>query len=531
MSTFNELIDFTRSTTGTYLDSVVYGEELVTNGTFDSGTTGWFTSPSGGVTGSVVNGEYNLNNTAGGGKGVTQVFKTQAGKTYKITATARKISGISAFLVAAQTNWGFSDNLAYASTTSSSNVELSVTFKAVDEESYVYLRSDAVGVTVFDNVSVKEIIGGQVSGTPLLRTAAINEPRLEYDASGNPLGLLIEEARTNFIGSSLFDTAYTNQSVTRVLNQSGAPDGTSTATKVLETGGTAFHRTFTLMTFISGNIYTQSVYAKSIGGRVLQLTVGGQSFGAIHVNFDLENGVVGSSVGYTSASITDAGNGWYRCVATATATQTNSTDSSIVSVTSPTSGRLESFTGDTSKGLLVFGHQVEAGAFPTSYIPTSGSAVTRAADIASLPVERFGYNQAQGSVVVSGHYSGLGSLGSSGVFELNTASNGVELRLAQASGEIQGYDNNGIFVSNAGNVPVNSDFKIALGFVVGGTNAAASYNGSITNAYASVDVNTVSSIELFKHDVNLGRILNGHLKSVQYYPLRLSNARLQALTS
>ena len=34
MSTFNELIDFTRSTTGTYLDSVVYGDELVTNGTF-----------------------------------------------------------------------------------------------------------------------------------------------------------------------------------------------------------------------------------------------------------------------------------------------------------------------------------------------------------------------------------------------------------------------------------------------------------------------------------------------------------------
>ena len=41
MSTFNELIDFTRSTTGTYLDSVVYGDELVTNGTFDTNTSGW----------------------------------------------------------------------------------------------------------------------------------------------------------------------------------------------------------------------------------------------------------------------------------------------------------------------------------------------------------------------------------------------------------------------------------------------------------------------------------------------------------
>jgi len=192
----------------------------------------------------------------------------------------------------------------------------------------------------------------------------------------------------------------------------------------------------------------------------------------------------------------------------------------------------QTFTGDGT-GHYIWGIQIEQGSFPTSYIPTSGSAVTRAADVASLAVSEFGYNQDQGTVVVSGHYAGLGYLGTSGVFELNqavTAPNGVELRLAQASGEIQGYDNNGNFISGAGNVPVNSDFKIALGFVVGGTNAAASYNGSTTNAYASVDVNTVDSIEFFKHDVNLNRMLNGHLKSVQYYPLRLSNAQLQALT-
>ena len=53
MSTFNELIDFTRSTTGTYLDSVVYGEELVTNGTFDNNIDGWS------VTGSAALGAWN----------------------------------------------------------------------------------------------------------------------------------------------------------------------------------------------------------------------------------------------------------------------------------------------------------------------------------------------------------------------------------------------------------------------------------------------------------------------------------------
>ena len=54
-----------------------------------------------------------------------------------------------------------------------------------------------------DNVSVKEVIGGQVSGTPLLRTAAVHEPRLEYDAQGNALGLLIEKGRTNLMTQSI----------------------------------------------------------------------------------------------------------------------------------------------------------------------------------------------------------------------------------------------------------------------------------------------------------------------------------------
>ena len=62
-----------------------------------------------------------------------------------------------------------------------------------------YLAVAGQAIHIIDNISVKEVIGGQVSGTPLLRTAAVDEPRLEYDAQGNALGLLIEEARTNLL--------------------------------------------------------------------------------------------------------------------------------------------------------------------------------------------------------------------------------------------------------------------------------------------------------------------------------------------
>lgn len=94
MSTFNELIDFTRSTTGTYLDSVVYGPELVTNGTFDNDLTGWTTGSN--VTSVYYSGAAQL--TLGGALTSTganwfsqSVFET--GKLYFVTFDATYVSG------------------------------------------------------------------------------------------------------------------------------------------------------------------------------------------------------------------------------------------------------------------------------------------------------------------------------------------------------------------------------------------------------------------------------------------------------
>ena len=521
MSTFNELIDFTRSTTGTYLDSVVYGDELVTNGDFATDSD-WIKT--GNLT-AISNGTATIGETAGNGS-IRQEDSLIVGKSYIVKFDITAISSASAFL--AFRNDGFS-SVGSAVISFGSNLSIST-------YSQVFVATGSVvNFTVgggnsslaIDNISVKEVIGGQVSGTPLLRTAAINEPRLEYDASGNPLGLLIEQARTNLVTSSLFNTAYQDQSVTRVLNQSGAPDGTSTATKVLETGGTAFHRTFALMFFSSGSTYTQSVYAKSIGGRALQLTLGASAFGGIHVNFDLENGAVGSNVGYTSASITDAGNGWYRCVATTTASQSYGTDSSIVSVTSPTSGRLESFAGDTSKGLLVFGHQVETGAFPTSYIPTSGSTVTRAKDVSDVPVERFGYNTAKGSIVVYAQSNKPAT--SVYAFELSADfadrmfskfHDGEHLRVR--------VNNADTAIIDAGNIATGELAKLGARFANNDFAVSIDGNTPVTDTNGAVNLN--ASVLKIGQSLSNGEHLNGHIKQIQYYPKRLSNTELQLLT-
>ena len=195
MSTFNELIDFTRSTTGTYLDSVVYGSESVINGEFNDGTTGWSAPYQSTI--STVNNALRITST-NDNPYATQDVVVEAGKKYVVTfnVLARSAGSTSVF---------FGSETGLAKTDLGSHPILPndfYVFNVVATTDVLNIQFVGHSLSVgnyfdVDNVSVKEVIGGQVSGTPLLRTAAINEPRLEYDAQGNALGLLIEEARTN----------------------------------------------------------------------------------------------------------------------------------------------------------------------------------------------------------------------------------------------------------------------------------------------------------------------------------------------
>ena len=113
MSTFNELIDFTRSTTGTYLDSVVYGDELVTNGTFDTDLTGWTIVNSGGQTVEQTGGQLRLFTTGAYIDARQLVANTTSGKTYAITFDYTKVSGggFSLVINGIQTNYSSSGTI------------------------------------------------------------------------------------------------------------------------------------------------------------------------------------------------------------------------------------------------------------------------------------------------------------------------------------------------------------------------------------------------------------------------------------
>jgi len=128
------------------------GTELVTNGTFDTDTSGWeILSP---ATHTVTSGEYVLT-TTGSGQGASQSFSTVVGETYVVSADVRNGTASSTFLVATYSANQFSGSYGYASTSSSTTVSLQVTFTADSTTSWVYLRGGSAGTHIFDNISVR----------------------------------------------------------------------------------------------------------------------------------------------------------------------------------------------------------------------------------------------------------------------------------------------------------------------------------------------------------------------------------------
>jgi hypothetical protein len=201
-------------------------------------------------------------------------------------------------------------------------------------------------------------------------------PRINYEGGNGHF--LLEPSRTNLVTDSEYFDIYTKSNATITDNDSTSPEGVDNAASLAGNGASTSHYIYrNYGSATSGTSYTFSFFAKKGSLNYVQFVAGSGAFGVLHQNYDLENGVLGSSSGSVDSFIEDYGNGWYRVGTTITATASTTIVPFIALANSSTMSRLASFA--TSNDVKIYGLQIEAG-YLTSYIPTYGSTVTRAAE-------------------------------------------------------------------------------------------------------------------------------------------------------
>jgi hypothetical protein len=247
-------------------------------------------------------------------------------------------------------------------------------------------------VSLTDKLTYTGGNGTFVGSDGFIQRATTNIPRFDHDPlSRRSLGLLSEVERTNLLQrSEEFDNAYwvkTRASVT--ANTASAPAGNVTAGKFVEdTTASATHRIDSGPISASSGATTFSLYAKAAERNRLTISFDGNPGGtpsSAGCVFDLSTGAVGSpsatgNISNATASLANAGGGWYRVILTASASAafTATCRINLMNATGV------SYTGDGTSGIFIWGAQLEAASAPSTYIPTTTTAVTRTADSAVI---------------------------------------------------------------------------------------------------------------------------------------------------
>ena len=391
--------------------------------------------------------------------------------------------------------------------------------------------------------------GTYIDENRVLKYASNNVPRFDHDFdTGESLGLLIEESGTNLFTYSNFSQSTPTSRpsgwdgwnpATFLTSQTLSPDGVDYGVfhGAINQNGGGFRKDITGL--VPGGTYYVTYHVKGLTSTELTYftnnnargTTTGTADGAQNVSWFAATQVKFECVNLNGTGASGSGQivltqDWQRFGGTIVADNAGSARIIISNNVSDTG------TGNEDGGgtWMIWGAQLELGAFPTSYIPTSGSSVTRAVDIAKITGTNFTdfYNQTEGTILINWSTSNTAR---SVPYALSdgTDTNRIAVYTTPSSNLLVSYTASpaGGFDQSVGNLSF-AEGKYAIGYVTGDTQPV--YNGTLGTTITEVNLPTNNRLNIGVGANGTAYQFSGHISNFCYYNKRLPNAQLQGLT-
>ena len=393
--------------------------------------------------------------------------------------------------------------------------------------------------------------GTYVDSSGYIASASTDVARLTHNSSGSRLGLLVEEQVVQICPTSETTAAGTGTAVT-TSNTGPAPDNANTAELMSETVTNGEHwcgtKTSTANVDLD-SIYCYSVFLKRPATNATQYAVvtflyatSDRRFTQV---FDLSAGSTsgcatrsrGNPVD-TASGIEDFGNGWYRCwVSHRSRSTTETTGQGIVQFSNsanPTTWIVDtypSYNVTSAKDLLVWGHQIEKGARPSSYIPNSGTgSVTRSADLAHVLDSSITSWGSPGALVV--HFYPPGQAGTLiSTDDASTAQVGIEASTTTAA---RAFWSSGSTATGT----IGSGVQKAVHYWNGSTSKFCINGGTVQSGTNNLTIANTDFVTLGAEATDssgvpgtFSQYANCVIRKVEFYSGTLTDANLQTITT
>lgn len=355
-----------------------------------------------------------------------------------------------------------------------------------------------------------------VNSSGYITAATNNQPRFDYDPVTLACkGLLIEESRTNLLTYSIPDA--------------GVPTGWSVG---FATGS----YTHTLVTgsplLVNQNMIKNEQTVSGRSPLTKAVTLSTSTTYTLTVYVDLANttatGDIVAVTNFTGATFTTT---YYKSKADA---DSSGRITIVFTTAADATGTISigiGATGNDTGVAVVGGWQLEAGAFATSYIPTTTTALTRNADVATMTGTNFSdwYNQSEGTFVATFILNTVEK--NSPVVEIADVSNNRQVLMGNYSTAARtrfiGYSGGSSVTDMYPSTPATTNTIRKVAVALKTNNNSLGVNGveSVSDLSSTLP-NTMTQVLFGNTIASSAQQLNGYVQKFYYYPLRLTNTEV-----